>query len=198
MSLKNDIEMVKDELNSEEKFFEKAVVTERFVKKYKNLIIGALVMAVLLVSANIIYNISEKNRISNANSVLAELMKSPKSEKAAQKLKTLSPQLYDLWSYSQAIASKDSKVLEALKISPDLVVSDLASYELAQNQKSIEALNAYATQEDAIYRDLAQVQSAVLLLRSGKTSEAREKLLTINENSSLYKLAKALLHYGVK
>lgn len=190
--------MVKDELNSEEKFFEKAVVTERFVKKYKNYIVGALVISVLLVSANIIYNISEKNRISKANSVLAELIKSPKSEKAAQKLKTLSPQLYDLWSYSQAIASKDSKVFEALKNSPDLVVSDLASYELAQNQKSIEALNAYATQEDAIYRDLAQVQSAVLLLKSGKNSEAREKLLTIHKDSSLYKLAKALLHYGVK
>jgi len=35
LSLKQDIEMVKEELNSEEKFFEKAVLTERFVKKYK-------------------------------------------------------------------------------------------------------------------------------------------------------------------
>ena len=35
LSLKTDIEMVKDELTSEEKFFEKAVVTEKFIKKYK-------------------------------------------------------------------------------------------------------------------------------------------------------------------
>ena len=35
VSLKENIEMVKNELNSEEQFFEKAVQTERFVKKYK-------------------------------------------------------------------------------------------------------------------------------------------------------------------
>ena len=35
MSLKEELEMVKEELSSEEKFFEKAVITEKFVKKYK-------------------------------------------------------------------------------------------------------------------------------------------------------------------
>jgi len=43
LSLKNNIEMVKEELNSEEKFFEKAVITEKFVKKYKNLLIGSVI-----------------------------------------------------------------------------------------------------------------------------------------------------------
>jgi hypothetical protein len=38
LSLKENINMVREELNSEEKFFEKAVITEKFVKKYKNLL----------------------------------------------------------------------------------------------------------------------------------------------------------------
>ena len=48
MSLKDNIEMVKEELNSEEKFFERSVITERFVKKYKNAIIASVVVIVLL------------------------------------------------------------------------------------------------------------------------------------------------------
>jgi len=47
LSLKENIGMVKEELTAEEQFFEKAVVTERFVKKYKNVMIGSLVVIVL-------------------------------------------------------------------------------------------------------------------------------------------------------
>lgn len=63
MSLKNDIEMVREELNSEEKFFEKAVVTERFIKKYKNVIIGSIAAIVVVVGANIAYDMNKASQI---------------------------------------------------------------------------------------------------------------------------------------
>ena len=59
--------MVKEELNSEEKFFEKAVMTEKFVKKYKNIMIGAVVAVVVLVSANLIYESNNNANIEEAN-----------------------------------------------------------------------------------------------------------------------------------
>jgi hypothetical protein len=74
----------------------------------------------------------------------------------------------------------------------------LAKYELAQNSSNSKALSEYASMQNAIYRDLAQVQSAVLLMQDGDITSAREKLLTINSDSSMYKVAKVLLHYGVK
>ena len=198
MSLKNDIEMVKEELNSEEKFFEKAVITEKFVKKYKNLMIGSFVVVVLLVGGNIIYDANKAGQISAANATLAELQKNPSDSAALASLENLSPALHDAWTYSQAISNKDSAALTALKGSNTVIVSDLVAYELAQESKETAPLDSYASKQSSIYKDLAQVQSAVILLNEGKMDLAHSKLSTINESSPLSKIASALLHYGVK
>jgi len=85
--------------------------------------------------------------------------------------------------------------LEKLKDSKAVLVADLAAYESANELSKLES---YASKQDAIYKDLAQVQSAVLLMNDGKFEAAHQKLSQIGEQSSLYKIAKALLHYGVK
>ena len=198
MSLKTDLEMVKDELTSEEKFFEKAVVTEKFVKKYKNVMIGSVVAVVLFVSGNIVYSINKKNTIDSANATLMELQANANNPASLARLESLSPELHDVWVYSQAIANKDMKQLETLTKSKALLVSDLASYEVAQNSKDISKLNAYAEKQNALYSDLARVQSAIILMQEKKIKESHELLSMINLNSPLAKIAKALMHYGVK
>ena len=198
MSLKDNITMVKEELNSEEKFFEKAVVTERFVKKYKNLIIGVIVFLVAIIGANIAYELKEQNRITSANEALAKLQNDASNKAALNELKSLSPELHDVWLYSQAIANHDIEALKKLKSTKALIVGDLASYEVAQNTQDIKALDEYSLKQSAIYKDLALVQSAVLLMANNEIDTAREKLSKISKNSSLAKLANALMHYGVK
>ena len=198
MSLKTDIEMVKEELTSEEKFFEKAVVTEKFVKKYKNLMIAGVVAIVLFVVGNIAYTINKQNTIDSANAALAELQINADNPATLARLESLSPSLSSVWLYSQAIANKDLASLEKLTSSKALLVGDLASYELAQNNKSIKELDEYANNQDAIYADLARVQSAVILMNEQKLSEAHEILSMININSPLSQVAHALMHYGVK
>ncbi len=198
LSLKNDINMVKEELNSEEKFFEKAVMTEKFVKRYKNLMIGSLVVVVAVVAANIAYDINKQNNIESANQILLTLSANPDNTQALKELKDISPRLYDVWLLSKAIVAKDMATLKELKSSKVMLVGDLSAYELAQNSKDIDALNDYASKQNSIYRELAQVQSAVMLMHEGKTDLAHQKLATISEQSSLYKVAQALLHYGVK
>ena len=198
MSLKENIEMVKDELNSEEKFFEKAVMTEKFVKKYKKPLIGAVVAVVLIVVANFAYQASEQNRIASANETLSLLEKNPADEVALAKLETLSPALHDVWLYSQAVANKDLEALKKLKNSKALIVNDVAQYEAAQQSGDVAALESYAQKENAIYQDLALVMSAVILMQDGKVDAAKSKLSVISENSSLAQIATALMHYGVK
>ncbi len=198
LSLKNNIKMVKEELNSEEKFFEKAVMTEKFVKKYKNLMIGSLVVVVAVVGANIAYDINKQNNIKSANQILSTLNTNPDNSQALKELKKTSPSLYDAWLLSKAIVNKDVATLKELKNSKVMLVGDLSTYELAQNSKDIDALNNYAAKQNSIYRELAQVQSAVMLMHEGKTDLAHQKLATISEQSSLNKVAQALLHYGVK
>ncbi|MEN8303802.1 MAG: hypothetical protein ABFQ64_07015 [Campylobacterota bacterium] len=198
MSLKNDLDMVKEELNSEEKFFEKAVITEKFVKKYKNLMIASVVGIVILISANIAYDINKQNTKDAANAALLELMNDSTDAAALSRLESLSPALKDVWVYSQAVVSRDVAALESLKGSKDLIIGDLASYELAVESKDRATLDSYALKQDSIYKDLAHIQSAVLLIESGNTTEAQEKLSLISIDSSLAQVAASLMHYGVK
>ena len=198
MSLKNDIEMVKEELSSEEKFFEKAVVTEKFVKKYKKLIIGSVVAIVIVVVADIGYEANKQHTLNLANETLASLEKNPKDTIQADKLRTLSPQLHDVWLYSQAIVDNDIKILEELKSSKANFVGDLSFYEAAQRSDDKSQLESYSQKQGAVYKDLAQVQLAVLLMNEGKIDEAHEKLNMVNINSPLAQLSQALMHYGVK
>jgi len=198
LSLKTDIDMVKEELTSEEKFFEKAVVTEKFIKKYKNTLIAVALVVMVGIVGNVIYTISENNRIEGANSALLLLQRNADDKVAQKELLKLSPALYDVWSYSKAISSNDIEKLKSLKSSKDSIVSNLASYEVASRQNDAKLLDEYVSKQDAIYKDLAQVQSAIILLQEKKVDLAHEKLRTINELSPLYKVAKILLHYGVK
>jgi len=198
LSLKNDIEMVKDELNSEEKFFEKAVITEKFVKKYKNIMIGSVVAVTLFVAGNIIYNITEQGRIDDANSVLHELQNKEASSATLARLKSLSPALHDVWLYSQAVATQNIEELKKLKDSKATFIGDLSSYEVAQNSKDSVKLETYSQKQNAVYSDLATVETAVIFMNSGEIDKAHEKLKMIRVNSPLAKIASALMHYGVK
>ena len=198
MSLKENMEMVKDELNSEEKFFEKAVMTEKFVKKYKKPLIGAVVAIVLVVVANLGYQASEQNRIESANETLAQLQKNPADKIALARLQSLSPALHDVWLYSQAIAQKNADELEKLKSSKALLVNDISDYEAAEYKEDLASLESYSERQNAIYKDLAMVMSAVILMNEGKVDEAHNKLEMIGVDSPLAQVASALSHYGVK
>jgi len=198
LSLKQNINMVKEELNSEEKFFEKAVMTEKFVKKYKNLMIGIVVLIVIVVISNIVYNSNKQSTIKEANEVLAKLNLDTNNENLKINLEQLSPALFDVWSYSQAVALNDVDKLKSLSSSKTIFISDLASYEVASRSKDNEKLLDYSMKQDAIYKDLALVQSAILYLDKNEIKKAHAELRKVSQNSSLKTVALALSHFGLK
>ncbi|MDY0117114.1 MAG: hypothetical protein RBR59_06035 [Sulfurimonadaceae bacterium] len=195
MSLKENIDMVKAELNSEEKFFEKAVMTERFVKKYKKILITSFAVIVVAVAVNLVYDANNTAKVTVANEALLKLQKDPKDEIALAELQANGKKLYELWSYAQAIADKESTALEVLHGSNTPLLGDLSKYE---NAKTIKDLESYASKQDAIYRDLALVQSAILLMGEEQIDKAHQKLKLIGLDSPMAEVASALLHYGVK
>ena len=198
MSLKEDINLVKEELSSEEKFFEKAVVTEKFVKKYKKALIGSVVAIAVIVIADLTYEWNQQRTITAANEALMQLQHNPKDDAARSQLQTLSPELYNVWQYAQAIAQQDTHTLETLQNSKTLLIGDLATYESAQMSQNKAKLEAYTKQQGAIYRDLAQIQIAIIDLHDNKIEKAHTQLSMISEQSPLANIAKALMHYGVK
>ena len=197
VSLKENIEMVKNELNSEEQFFEKAVQTERFVKKYKKPLIGLITAAILAIGTGSAYDIYTQNKIDQSNAAFNVLMADPDDQAAQDQLKTLNPKLYDVWSLSKALKSKDQETLRTLQSSKALAVADLAAYELSAIEEDAEGLESYAQKSGALLKDLALIEAAVLLMEKGDVKSAKEKLSMIDINSPLYESAQSLAHYGV-
>ncbi|PHR58946.1 MAG: hypothetical protein COA44_02025 [Arcobacter sp.] len=198
VSLKENIEMVKEELNQEEKLFESAVKTERFVKKYKMPLIGIVSTIFVILVGNSVYQASLASAQTASNEAYIELLKDPSDTKAAGILEDNNPSLFDAWKLQTALTNNDIEVLESLRSSSSPIVADLASYESAALKKDMAALNEYALNQEAVLKDLAILNEAVLLMQEGKTQEAQERLKMIDKKSSLQKIVTLLQHYGVK
>lgn len=198
MSLKENIEMVKEELNSEEKFFENAVKAERFVKKYRTPLIVTVVALIVFVIANVLYTSSVERNVEASNAAFAKLMNDSSDEAAKNELRSLNPELYDVWALSNAVATNDTAVLETLSASTVDIVADFASYELAVMKEDSKMLNDYAYRQEAIFKDMALIETAVLMLEAGKIDEAHTALKSVAIDSPVYKVSRLLMHYGVK
>lgn len=194
MSIKEDINVIKQEIDNEEKFLTAFVQTERFVKKYKMLFISVLSFAV---ASGIVYggySYYEENRIASANEAYVKLLANPNDTAALAVLKSKSKPLYDAYTLQTAIKNKDLKGLSAASSSQNRVISDIAAYELAAASGDIGKLSAYATNKDAFYKDLAFFVLANKYIEQSDYKKARDALAKIGANSEVKEYAKYLNH----
>jgi hypothetical protein len=198
LSLKENMEALKEELSSEEKFFESAVRTERFVKRYQKPLIATVVASLLAVVGAIGYQAYRNAKIESSNAAFNLLLVNPMDTKAEQTLKNDNPELHDVWKLSRGIAQNDVSILEGLKHSESFGVADIATYEAAAIKGDIQSLEKYTKKQGALYKDLALLELAVSAIEKGDSASAHQKLALITEESPLYQVAEALSHYGVK
>lgn len=198
MSLKENMEALKEELSSEEKFFESAIRTERFIKRYQKPLMAIVIASLLAVGGAIGYQTYTNSKIESSNTALNALLANPADTKAEETLKKDNPKLYDLWKLSRGISQNDVTILDGLKNSQAFGVADIASYESAAIKGDPKALDQYTMQQGALYKDLALLEAAVAAINKGDTKGANEKIALISENSPLYQVAQSLSHYGVK
>jgi len=198
LSLKEQIDMVKDELNQEEKMFEGAVKAERFFAKYKIQIISFAAAAVLVVGANIGYSSYENSKVLSANIALNKLLNGDASDKKTlDELKSNSEKLYELYTFSKALKNSDSKTLKSLSASKEAIISDVASYQEAVIEGTAGAFNNYSYKPSAIMKDLAVLNEAIILMKSGDLKQGRARLDMISVDSSAANFSTLLRHYGL-
>jgi len=198
LSLKENMEALKEELSSEEKFFESAIRTERFVKRYQKPLIALVASSLLAVGGAIGYQVYTDAKLESSNTAFNLLLVNPADTQAEQTLKNDNPELYDVWKLSRGIAQNDVSILEGLKNSEAFGVADIATYEAAAIKGDIQSLEQYTKKQGALYKDLALLELAVAAIEKGDIALAHQKIALIGEESPLYQVAAALSHYGVK
>lgn len=188
MSIKENVDYIKSELSSEEKLLEGFVKSERFFKKYKNLLI-ALVVAIVL--GSIFYVVKKSFDESNKyeSNLLLNSYLEKGDEKALEDLKNKNKSLYEVALYLKA--KKDEKSVEiSLPI-----LKELLEFELAKKDNNLEALDKLSMKGDFLLKDYALFNKALILTNEKKYQEAKDTLAKISNDSRTIELVNLLNHY---
>lgn len=188
MSVKDDINYIKNELNNEEKFLENFVKTERFFKKYKKLILVSFFVFVCVVVFVFVKNILDEKNLYEANLALNKFLET-KDKEALETLKNKNKNLYEIALYLEAKKEiKDSEIsLKYLK--------DLLAFQLASVNSNKEKLDLLAKNGDFLLKDYAIFNRALILTNEEKFDEAKSLLEGISSDSKAFELANFLKHY---
>lgn len=188
MSIKEDVNYVKNELSNEEKFLENFVKGERFFKKYKTLIIAVVVILIIgLIGFTVKKSIDNSNK-HDANIALSQFLENG-DEKALETLKNKNEKLYEVALFLQA--KKDNKIA-SIELP---LLKELVKFQTATASNNIEELNSLSMQNDFLLKEFALFNKALILVNQGKYEEAKKELSQISQTSKAYELATLLNHY---
>ena len=187
MSLKENVDYIKEEISNEEKFFESFFKVEKFYKKYKFIII-ALVVLVLgyFITTNILSYVKEQNAIA-ANKAYNTLLQDPKNKEAMDILKEKNKTLFNIAMYK---INKDNTA------DVDVIYLDnIAKFNKAVANNDIEQLNKLILDPTFVLKDYALFNKALILSNNKEYKKAKETLKNIDKNSQVNTLADLLRHY---
>ncbi len=190
MSIKDDVNYVKKELSADEKVLENALKLETIYNKYKYKIWTVLVVLVLLFAGKSLFETMQEAKLESANVALLVLQKDPKNSEAIETLRDSNPALYELYSYSEAIKSKDAKRLDELAASKNIMLADISRYS--------KQVLASQSSDSTYYKEMSLVEDAYIALKAGNNEEARAKLELIDARSPVAPVADLLKHYTIK
>ena len=190
MSIKDDVNYIKNELSSEEKFLESFVKTERFFKKYKKLIFVLIISAIVGSVVFLVKTKLDEKNLYEANIALSNFLENG-NQNSLDELKEKNRDLYEIALYLDAKNEfKNADInLKYLKELLDFQVALLNS-----NQSDLDAVSKKA---DFLLKDYAIFNQALILVNNQKYAEAREILGKISQDSRAFELATLLKHYLV-
>jgi len=198
LSLKDDLQGVKQEFDTEEKMIENYIKGERFFKRYKKIFI-AVGLSLLLGGAGYTgFNVWQENLIEESNIAYNILLKNPNDKDALAKLKSNNELLYNHYMFSQAIKNSDTNILQATILKNIPIISDISKFQLASISKDINKIKEYQANKDGIYKELAIILEAGYYIENKDSQNAINALSKIPVESPLKELAINLEHLTVK
>jgi len=192
LSLKENLDGIKQEIGAEEQFLESVIKTEIFYKKYKRQVQLGVAILVIAAIGYTSYGYIKQRNLRLSNIAYETLLTKPNDKEALNTLKDKNEALYNAYLFRVAVTKKDIAKLETLpKDKNEKFLSDLSAYELAQIKNSKEV-------NSELLKGFALLEEGFDLLKVGKISQAQLKFAQIDTNSPLYKIVKNLNHYQGK
>ena len=189
MSIKENVDYVKEELNSQEKFLESFVKGERFYKKYRTLIFASIAIIVIgAIGLVVKKNVDESNKL-EANLAFNKVLQNSNDKEALELLKNKNEKLYEVALFLQG--KNENKAVD-INIP---VLKELAEYQVALSNKNVDELSNLSMQGDFLLKEFALFNKALLLSNEGKYEDAKTVLKLIPQTSKAFELANLLNHY---
>ncbi|RBQ28194.1 hypothetical protein [Aliarcobacter vitoriensis] len=190
MSIKDDVNYIKNELSNEEKFLESFVKTERFFKKYKNIIFVLVLVLIIGTIGYFIKNGVDKSNLYDANVALNKYLET-NDKQALEILKDKNKNLYEIALYLDAKKEQKNSDI-SLKY-----LKDILDYQVAVINSNSNELDVLSKKSDFLLKDYAIFNRALILVNDQKYVEAKELLEQISKDSRASELANLLKHYLV-
>lgn len=185
MSLKENINYIKEELSSEEKLLEGSIKVERMYKKYKLLVFGILIAVIGYFIINSLIQYNTNKTIKEANIIYSSVIDNPNDTTNLEKLKELNIQLYEI-----ALLNNNQ---ETSITTPFL--KELQEYKKAIKSNDINSIEKTIANQNFLLKDFANIQKALLLIENKEYNKAKTTLKTIPNDSQASQLVKVIEHF---
>lgn len=190
MNIQDNVNYVKKELSGDEKVLESVLKAETLYNKHKRKVWALLALLLLLFAGKETISAIHNAKLQSANEAFLLLKKDPKNSEALERLRSKNPALFELYSYREAIESKDAKKLDELAGSKNPLIADISRYS--------SRVLASKSSDSVYYKEMSLIEDAYIALKAGKREEAKAKLELIDTRSPVAQVAELLKHYTIK
>jgi len=187
MSLKQNMNYIKEEISSEEKFFESFFKLEKFYRKYKLIIILSVVgvLTYFIATSTLSYLKEQKNI--KANTAYNKVLLNPSDTKSMDELKQSNAQLFEIAKYKN---EKDNTAKNDI-----IYLKQIALYNQAIKDNNIKALDELIIDTNFVLRDYAIFNKALILSSNKEYTKAKASLELISDASGVKQLSDMLKHF---
>ena len=184
MSLKENVDYIKEEISTQESFIENFFKLEKLYKKYKKVIISLSIICVVAVVGTLVSNyVSEQNRLA-ANNIFNICLENPDDKVSLADLKSKDENLYKLALYVNNKTANDTEFFK-----------ELSAYSSAMESEDLNALDKVTQSQKFLLKDFALFNKALIQAQKANYKEAKETLKLIPLTSNVSSLVKMLEHY---
>lgn len=184
MSMKENVDYIKQELSTEESFLENTIKAEKFWKKYKNIIIGSVAVAVIAFGANATVGYMNEQKRIEANTLLNNILSNPSDNVSLEKLKQSDEKLYQIALFKTQNSSSDVEFL-----------SQVSNYIQALEKKDQAKLDSVVQDQNFLNKDFALLNKAILQIENKDYKGAKQTIDQIPVTSSTSQLVNLVKHY---